>query len=199
MLQGLKTWTITSWMYIVVLRFHSHITAPRTTLRTGCSSSSVLTCRHHDKQTLWTLFWKHIRKKRPLNLFSFKMVVTSRQRKGKKAGRPLFSFHPDRTKSSRALCQNKGTTSKCNSAIRSWSLPCFAIALITVDEHMGTSPEVGFTIKKGAKFEMTVSRPYWAKLIWLLKKVAWRWVHVKTCLVARWENTSFPSSTLNVS
>lgn len=43
-----------------------------------------------------------------------------------------------------ALCQenNSIVLSKCNSAILLWPLPCFVLALITVEEHMVTEPEV---------------------------------------------------------
>lgn len=74
---------------------------------------------------------------------SVKVEITSTESQEKKGDVHTSTIFRAAPKSC-ALCQenNSIVLSKCNSAILLWPLPYFALALITVEEHMVTEPEV---------------------------------------------------------
>lgn len=120
-------------------------------LRQPCSS--VLTCRHHNGLINWhrcPVFRGEYEKRPDIVLLKKKKKTTYTEPRQKEDVHTSTMIRAALTSSS-ALCQKKkkelDCLSKCNSAILLWPLPCFVLALITVEEHMVRKPEVGFTDK----------------------------------------------------
>lgn len=106
--------------------------------------SSALTCTYNDGLTNWHRHPGEYGEETCLCYMSVKSNTDNHTS-------TMFRAAP---KSSRALCQKNKTNlivdSKCNSAILLWPLPCFVLALITVEEHMVKEPELGFAKSKAA-------------------------------------------------